>query len=113
MQIASEHMKCCLTSLVIREMQPQTTVRYYSTARRMAIMRESDKTVFARMCKNQNLHTCPCGGLSHSEEDTAEWWSIACEIRPQDTLWLSPCHLLGHSLWAEPTAMLQGHSMSP
>ena len=42
MQMASKHMKCCLTSLVIREMEIKTTERYYLTPTGLAIIRKSD-----------------------------------------------------------------------
>ena len=53
-QIANKHLKQCSTSLIIREMNIKTTMRYNLTPVRMAIIHKSTNKMLERVWRKQN-----------------------------------------------------------
>lgn len=71
--MASRYMKRCSMSLIIREMDMKSTMRYHLTSVRMAIIRKIKNKVFGKGVQKTAFHTIGGNWYSHYKKNSGKF----------------------------------------
>ena len=101
-QIAKKYIRKSSTSLIIREMQIKTTMRYHFTPVRITIIKSVQTIKFGESVEKRE-HSCRFGGNVNWYSHYGRWYGDSLKTRNKTIIWprnLTPRHIhWGNQNW--------------